>query len=65
MKTLSVALLLCLCATLAFSQGSSTASLNGTVTDPSGASVPGADVQLIDTATNAVLKTSTNEKGDL
>jgi hypothetical protein len=64
MKTLLVALMLCLCATLAFSQGSSTASLNGTVTDPSGASVPGADVQLIDAATNAVFKTLTNEKGE-
>jgi len=63
MKTLSVALLLCLCAALAFSQGS-TASLNGTVIDPSGAAVPGADIQLTDTATSAVLKTTSNEKGE-
>src|SRR6185437_3342969 len=53
---------LLLCVTLAFSQGS-TATLNGTVTDPTGAAVPAADVQLTNTATNATIKTTTNDQG--
>lgn len=39
------------------------ASLTGTVADTSGAVVPGASVELVSTATNAVYKTVTNEAG--
>src|SRR5215469_13028641 len=52
-----------LCAALAFSQGS-TATLGGSITDPTGAAVPGADVTLTNTATGAALKTTSNERGD-
>ena len=38
-------------------------SIDGTVSDPTGAVLPGATVLLTDTATNVVLKTSTNAAG--
>jgi hypothetical protein len=50
-------------ATLAFSQGS-TAPISGTVSDPSGAAVPAAEVTITNTATGIVVKTVTNEKGE-
>src|SRR5215472_13639301 len=53
-----------LCAALAFPQGSSTATLGGSITDPTGAAVPGADVTLINTATGAALKTTSSERGE-
>ena len=57
-----VALLVCLCASLAFSQG--IGRIDGTVTDPSGAAVPGADITVTATATDQIFKTTTNEKGE-
>lgn len=54
---------LLLCATLAFSQGS-TATLGGTVTDPTGAAVPAADVVLTNNATQNTVKTVTNDRGE-
>src|ERR1041385_1012828 len=41
-----------------------TAPITGTVTDPTGASVPGADVQVTNVATGQMVKTSTNERGE-
>ena len=61
MKTFLVALMICVCAALAFGQ---TGHIDGTVTDPSGAAVPAADVTVTQTATHVVAKTSTNEKGE-
>src|SRR5271165_5382450 len=61
MKRLLLAVFLC--AGLVFAQGS-TASLSGTVTDPTGAAVPGAELQLVNTNTNQVIKTNTDEKGE-
>jgi len=40
-----------------------TANVTGTVTDPSGAVVPGADVGLIETSTNQAYSTQTNKSG--
>jgi Carboxypeptidase regulatory-like domain len=59
MKTSLVAL--CLFATLLFSQGISR--IDGVVTDPSGAAVPGAEVTATAIATSQVLKTTSDEKG--
>lgn len=50
-------------ATLAFSQGT-TALMSGTVQDPTGAAVPGASITATNIATDHVIKTVTNEKGD-
>lgn len=44
--------------------GQNTASLNGTVTDPSGAVVPGVTVTATDIATNIPYPSVTNEKGE-
>src|SRR5215471_75224 len=51
------------CARLLLSQGATT-SITGTVTDPAGAAVPAADVQVSEVATGRLLKTVTNERGD-
>ena len=61
MKTLQVALFVCLSAALAFAQ---TGHLDGTVTDPTGAAVPGAEVMVTGVATHQVSKTTSNEKGE-
>jgi hypothetical protein len=44
-------------------QNAVTGALTGVVTDPSGAVVPGADVKIVDTATNATQHVKTNEEG--
>ena len=59
----SVALLLMLATDSAHTQ-IATASLNGTVTDPSGAVIPGATVSLKNVATNVERTTSTNSAGN-
>jgi Carboxypeptidase regulatory-like domain len=59
MKTFLAAL--CLSAMLLFSQGISR--IDGVVTDPSGAAVPGAEIVATAVATSQVLKTSSDEKG--
>lgn len=57
-------LLLALCAAVpAEAQTANTGTVLGVVRDPSGAVVPGADVELIDTATQAVRTTVSNETG--
>lgn len=47
----------------AFAQTGGTGIVVGTVTDPSGAAVPGASVTLIDAATNSERTTTTNDTG--
>src|SRR5271169_6400585 len=61
MKHLVVSLL-ALCTSLAFGQ-TATSLMNGTVTDPTGAAVAGAEVQATQTDTNLVLKVVTNNVG--
>jgi hypothetical protein len=46
-----------------FSQGN-TSRLDGTVTDPVGAAVPGAEVAVINAATGQTIKTTTNDQGE-
>src|SRR5215469_7764250 len=57
----SVLLALC-AATMAFAQGN-TGNISGTVTDPTGAAVPGATVTATSASTDAAVKTTTNEQG--
>ncbi|MCX6632041.1 MAG: TonB-dependent receptor [Candidatus Solibacter sp.] len=61
MKTLTV--MACFFASLAFSQVN-TSRLDGTVTDPTGASVPGAEVTVSNVATGQTIKTTTGDRGD-
>src|SRR4051812_21833035 len=61
MKTI-LAIVLLSAATL-YSQGSN-GRLDGSVADPQGASVPGAEVQVLNTATGQLFKTATNERGE-
>jgi hypothetical protein len=61
MMKLAAALLLCV--SLLFSQGN-TASLDGIVTDPTGAAIPEADVTVTNLATDQAFKTKTNERGE-
>jgi len=59
----AVLVILVLVPGLAYGQGSSTATVAGTVTDQKGGAVPNATVELLDTATNASRSQSTNETG--
>src|SRR5215469_18073920 len=52
-----------LCTGLAFSQGT-TALLSGSITDPTGAAVPGAAVTVTNIETDQIVKTITNDKGE-
>jgi len=61
MKTLQVALYVCLGAAIAFGQASH---LDGTVTDPTGAAVPAAEITVTAVATHQVTKTNSNERGE-
>ena len=56
-------LLLFLAAFSGFSQVTTTARLDGTVLDPQGAAVPGAQVTVVQTATGQSLRATTDEKG--
>jgi len=60
---LSVAALALLSATICLAQTTS-ATLSGTVRDPSGAAVPGATVKAIDTRTNLAVETVTTTEGN-
>ncbi len=60
-KLLIVLLALAVFAIPALSQSNS--SLNGTVTDPSGAVIPGATIEITNVATGAVMTTESNEVG--
>src|SRR6516165_2330401 len=53
-----------LCALFAFAQVN-TARIDGTVTDPTGAAVPAAEVTVSNPATNLSIKATTNEKGEV
>ncbi len=48
---------------LAYAQTAATATITGTVTDPTGALVPGAEIELTDSATNLTRKTTSNDQG--
>jgi Carboxypeptidase regulatory-like domain len=61
MKKLSF--LLAIFASFAFAQGN-TALMNGQVTDPAGAAVPGAQVSVTNVDTKAIVNTTTNERGE-
>lgn len=54
----------CLSISTAFPQSSTTGKVIGTITDSSGAVVPKADVQLLNTGTNAVAAATSNEAGE-
>jgi hypothetical protein len=56
-------LLLALIALPAFAQMGATGAIVGTVTDPQGAVVPGADVSITDRSTSTTSKTTTNSAG--
>src|SRR5579863_5223717 len=61
---LVLSFLVCLCISLpAWPQSTSTGTLAGTVTDPTGAVVSGATVTLTDSATNTARNTTTNASG--
>jgi hypothetical protein len=49
--------------TRAFAQGTNTGTVTGTVTDPTGAVVPGVAITLVDTTTGTRLTTVTNSEG--
>ncbi len=56
-------ILLCLGATPAWGQATSSSTVTGQVTDQTGAVIPGADITLLDTATQATRSTVSNEVG--
>src|SRR4051812_50205984 len=59
-----IALLVCALASLVFAQSEiGGATLNGTVTDPSGAAIPNAKVTITNTATGVTRTLNTNEAG--
>ncbi len=61
--SLLAASLIALTTAPAFSQATSTSSIAGLVSDEQGAAIPGAAVQITDTATGSVQTTMTNESG--
>jgi hypothetical protein len=62
-RLLKTFLLFSIAAGAAFSQVTTTARLDGTVTDPQGASVPGAQVEVVQTATGQNFHAVTDDKG--
>src|SRR6266496_1831561 len=63
LKSTLVALVFTLFATTALSAQTATGEVNGTVTDPNGAAVPGAAVKLINQATKVENEATTNQSG--
>src|ERR1700693_1633396 len=63
MKIIVLGLALLACSTAVFSQVTTTSRLDGTVTDSQGASVPGAQVEVVVTATDQIFRVTTDEKG--
>src|SRR5207253_2731126 len=61
LRFLNVAVLFLMVATGVFAQ---TSVLSGTVTDPSGALIPGADVTVKNTATGVIFQTVTGAEGE-
>src|SRR5215471_11975927 len=58
-----LAALVCLAASFVFAQGN-TSRLDGTVVDPTGAAIPGAEVVVTNISTDQGFKTATNERGE-
>src|SRR5262245_36079809 len=58
-----LAALVCLAASFVFAQGN-TSRLDGTVVDPTGAAIPGAEVVVTNIATDQGFKAATNERGE-
>ncbi len=58
-KTLVAILALACCATFAHAQDATTGSISGTITDPTGAAIPGAKVTITNTDRNHVERTTT------
>ena len=63
MWRISLLLMLCLVLLGTAAYGQETASIVGTVTDPSGAAVPGAKITITNTATGIIRSTTTNTTG--
>src|SRR5256714_8862560 len=63
LKTAIIALLLCLVSAVALQAQTATGEVNGTVSDPNGAAVPGAMVKLINQATKGETEATTNQSG--
>jgi hypothetical protein len=63
MRFARAAVLLIVSGLLGFAQVTTTARLDGTVTDPQGAAVPGAQIVVVQVETGQSLTTSTDEKG--
>ena len=63
LKTAIIALLLTFVSAVALQAQTATGEVNGTVTDPNGAAVPGAIVKLINQATKGETEASTNQSG--
>ncbi len=63
LKIAIVTLLLTLVSTVALQAQTATGEVNGTVTDPNGAAVPGATVKLINQATKGETEATTNQSG--
>src|SRR6476659_5560276 len=62
-KMKKLVVLLAISATLAFAQGN-TALMNGQITDPAGAAVPGAQITVTNIETKAMVTTTSNERGE-
>ena len=62
--TLALMLLLVATTGKVFAQAGATGSISGTITDSSGAALPGVDVTVTNTGTNVVFKTVTSSAGD-
>jgi carboxypeptidase family protein len=60
---LTLGLLVCLSATPAWSQATSTSTVTGLVTDQQSSAITGAEVRLTDTGTGSALSTTTNDTG--
>ena len=63
-RILSVSLLACLIASLAYGQQGGRGQINGTVTDSSGAVISGAHVTIKNVLTGQTVAVDTNSKGD-
>jgi Carboxypeptidase regulatory-like domain len=59
----STGIAFCLAASSAWAQNAASGTINGQVTDPQGAAIAGAEVKLIDKATNSIKTYTTNEAG--
>ncbi|HLK65544.1 MAG TPA: carboxypeptidase-like regulatory domain-containing protein [Bryobacteraceae bacterium] len=62
-KLLTLTAALVLCAAMLSAQGN-TAALSGTVSDQTGAAVPGAEIEVMNVATSLVAKTTGSERGE-